>query len=99
MKITFNFHLAFNMSERHNILKDSIGFSKEKNIELEQIAMDMVINLIIGTSTYIVCGTLLEAVCFTLYNSTFHPFAKILDISEDSQGKLFQLLMYFNLYE
>ena len=85
LKKHLNFHLAFNMRERHIILNDSIGFHiKEK----EQIAMKMVTNLIIGCSAYILFGTLLEAIFFNLYNSMFHPFGKILDISNVSQGKL-----------
>ena len=90
LKKHLNCHLAFNMRERHIILYDSIGF-KEK----EQIAMKMVTNLIIGCSAYILFGTLLEAIFFNLYNSMFHPFGKILDISNVSQGKLVRTMGRF----
>ena len=83
LKKHLNFHLAFNMRERHIILYESIGFHIK-----EQIAMKMVTNLIIGCSAYILFGTLLEAIFFDFYNSMFHPFGKILDISNVSQGKL-----------
>ena len=48
--------------------------------------MKMVTWVVVGSSAYILFGTLLESIFFNLYNSTFHPFAKILDISETSQG-------------
>ena len=51
--------------------------------------MEMVTLLVVVSTAYILFGTLLEAIFFNLYNSSFHPFAKILDISETSQGKLF----------
>ena len=79
-----NLHLGFRIRERQNILYHSIGFHIK-----EYAAMEMVTNLIIGSSAYILFGTLFEAIFFNLYNSSFHPFAKILDISEGSQGKLF----------
>ena len=51
--------------------------------------METVTWLVIGSTTYVLLGTLLESLFFNLYNSSFHPFAKILDISETSQGRLF----------
>ena len=51
--------------------------------------MEMVTLLVVGSTAYILFGTLLESIFFNLYNSSFHPFAKILDISETSQGKSF----------
>ena len=73
------------MHERHKILYQSIGFYIK-----EHAAMTMVTNLITISSGYILFGTLLEAIFFKLYNSSFHPFARILDLSEGSQGILFQ---------
>ena len=52
--------------------------------------MEMVTLLVVGSTAYILFGTLLESIFFNLYNSLFHPFAKILDISEISQGKHLQ---------
>ena len=46
--------------------------------------------LVIGSTSYVLLGTLFESIFFNLYNSSFHPFAKILDLSDGSQGKLFQ---------
>ena len=68
---------------RHNILYHSIGFKAE-----EVYSMEMVTWVVVGSTTYILFGTLLESIFFNLYNSSFHPFAKILDISETSQGRL-----------
>ena len=50
--------------------------------------MEMVMWLVVGSTGYILLGTLLESIFFNLYNSSFHPFAKILDISETSQGRI-----------
>ena len=52
--------------------------------------MEMVTWLVIGSTAYVLFGTLLESIFFNLYNSSFHPFAKILDITETSQGKYLQ---------
>ena len=79
------FFLGFNMYERHKILYQSIGFHIK-----EHAAMEMVTNLITLSSAYILFGTLLEAIFFKLYNSSFHPFARILDTSECSKGISFQ---------
>ena len=51
--------------------------------------METILWLVFGSTAYILFGTLLESIFFNLYNSTFHPFAKILDISNTSQGRLF----------
>ena len=69
---------------RHNILYHSIGFKAE-----EGYSMEMVIWMVVGSTAYTLFGTLFESIFFNLYNSSFHPFAKILDISETSQGRLF----------
>ena len=65
------------MLERHTILYNSIGFLGE---ELE--AMHTITGLILNSTIYISIGILLEACFFYLYNSSLHPFAKILDVSE-----------------
>ena len=62
----------------------TIGFHKE-----EHESMEIVTWLVIGSTAYVLFGALIESIFFTLYNSSFHPFAKILDISETSQGRLF----------
>ena len=54
--------------------------------------MEMVTWLVIGSTAYVLLGTLFESIFFNLYNSSFHPFANILNISEGSQGNLFQPL-------
>ena len=51
--------------------------------------METVTWLVVGSTAYVLFGTLFESIFFNLYNSSFHPFAKILDISETSQGKSF----------
>ena len=55
--------------------------------------MEMVTLLVVGSTAYVLFGTLLESIFFNLYNSSFHPFAKILDISEDPQGRSLNLLL------
>ena len=52
--------------------------------------MEVVTWLVVGSTAYVLLGTLFESIFFNMYNSSFHPFAKILDLSEGSQGKLFQ---------
>ena len=61
--------------------------------------MEMVTLLVVGSTAYILFGTLLESIFFNLYNSSFHPFAKILDISDTSQGRLFQQYILINNYQ
>ena len=61
------------MKERHVLLFNSISFFKE-----EHDAMKTVTILIVGFTSYVVIGTLFEAIFFSLYNSSYHPFAKIL---------------------
>ena len=51
--------------------------------------MEMVTWLVIGSTAYVLFGALFESIFFVLYNSLFHPFAKILDDSETLQGRLF----------
>ena len=68
------------MRERHNKLYNSIGFLKE-----EQESMTAITNLILGFSIYIFIASILEAGFFHLYNSKYHPFAKILDLSKDTE--------------
>ena len=52
--------------------------------------MEMVTWLVVGSTTYVLFGTLFESIFFNLYNSSFHPFVKILDISQTSQGTFFK---------
>ena len=49
----------------------------------EHDAMITITFLVVGFTSYVVIGTLFEAIFFTLYNSTYHPFAKILDLSDE----------------
>ena len=51
--------------------------------------METVTLLVVGCTAYVLFGALMESIFFTLYNSSFHPFAKILDISNTSQGRSF----------
>ena len=66
--------------------------------------MEVVTGLVIGGTAYIMISALFEVIFFNLYNGSFHPFAKILDLSEGSKGKLFELLQvsyykHFNSYD
>ena len=67
------------MKERHVLLFNSISFFKE-----EHEAMKTVTILIVGFTSYVVIGTLFEAFFFCLYNSSYHPFANILDLSDEA---------------
>ena len=67
------------MKERHVILFNSISFFKE-----EHEAMKTVTILIVGFTSYVLIGTLFEAIFFSLYNSSYHPFANILDLSDEA---------------
>ena len=51
--------------------------------------MEIVTWLVFGSTAYVLFGALFESIFFVLYNSSFHPFAKILDISDSSQGRLY----------
>ena len=66
------------MKERHIFLYNSISILKE-----EHDAMITITFLVVGFTSYVVIGTLFEAIFFNLYNSTYHPFAKILDLSDE----------------
>ena len=67
------------MKERHVLLFNSISFFKE-----EHDAMKTVTILIVGFTSYVVIGTLFETLFFCLYNSSYHPFANILDLSDEA---------------
>ena len=55
--------------------------------------MEMVTWLIVGSTAYVLLGTLFQSIFYNLYNASYHPFAKILDLSEGSEGKLFKKYM------
>merc|ERR1712062_949908 len=84
------YYLAFKINGRHNILYLSIGFRAE-----ELYSMEVITWLVVGSTAYILFGTLLESIFFNLYNSTFHPFAKILDISNTSQATSIDKILDF----
>ena len=48
--------------------------------------MMKIANLTLISMTYTLIGTFMEATFFELYNSKYHPFNKILDISDDNEG-------------
>ena len=66
------------MQERHTILAETIGYLKK-----EQEALDRGYLILIGSSLFIVIGTILQVVFFWLYNGKCHPFANILEDSSD----------------
>ena len=61
------------MTERHNILTQTIGYHKE-----EQDALNSGYYLLIGSSVLVIVGSFLVAWFFWLYNGPLHPFANIL---------------------
>ena len=65
--------IASKITQRHNLLFNSIGWLKE---ELQ--SYEMVGYLVKGSLIYLGVGTLLEALFFILYNDYFHPFKAIL---------------------
>ena len=71
--------LVFEMEERHELLRHTIGFLQE-----EQDALDMGKLLTYLSLVYIVVGSGFETLFFFFYNNWFHPFARILqDSTED----------------
>ena len=67
------------MEERHELLWNTIGFLK-----MEQEALDRGQMIRNAALIYMLVGTLLEAFFFFLYNGICHPFAKILNDSDDA---------------
>ena len=67
------FLLVCKMQERHDILDRTIG-----HLDEEQDALDNGRLLLIGSSTTMIVGSILEPIFFHLYNGPCHPFANIL---------------------
>ena len=47
----------------------------------EEESMKNISNLIFGSSIYVLFSLIMEITFFILYNGSFHPFSKILDLS------------------
>ena len=72
-----------NVLERHNDLDAIIGVL---DIELESLERSFLFSWIFFPTWILL--TVVQAVCFILYNGRFHPLAKILDVCDESnQGK------------
>ena len=69
----FTFILAIRISERHNILSNSIGYLPEEQKAYEDVWMIASISLV----CVILCS-IMEAILFLLYNRRFHPFKNII---------------------
>ena len=46
--------------------------------------MEMVTWFIVGSTAYVLLGTLFQSIFYNLYNSSYHPFANILDLSDEA---------------
>ena len=68
-----------NILERHNELDATIGFLK---MEEESLERAFLFSWIFFPSWIIL--TVVQGLCFVLYNGRFHPLAKILDDPDDT---------------
>ena len=64
-----------NICARHNFLSDTIGVLPE-----ETKAYNLIIWLICSSHSCLLLLTIIEMICFFLYNSKYHPFKMILQI-------------------
>ena len=67
------FFTAIKISERHDILYETIGYLPEEQTSYEQV-------WIIANSSlvFVIIGTILEAILFVIYNEKVHPFKNII---------------------
>ena len=67
------FLTAIKISERHNILYETIGYLPEEQTSYEQV-------WIIANSSlvFVIFGTILEAILVVIYNEKVHPFKNII---------------------
>ena len=77
------FFSASKISERHEILYNSIGYLSE-----EQKAYERVWTLATLSLAFMIIGTTMEIVLFLLSNAKFHPFSQIL--SEPPKSTIIQ---------
>ena len=77
------FFTAIKISERHDILYETIGYLPEEQTSYEQV-------WIIANSSlvFVIFGTILEAILVIIYNEKVHPFKNIIIdfITAEKQG-------------
>ena len=78
-----------NICARHNFLFDTIGVLPE-----ETNAYNLIIWLIYSSHSCLLLLTIIEKICFFLYNSKCHPFKMILQI--EGIKMLYQNIFVFN---
>ena len=66
---------AFNIQERNEFLRNSIGFLKE-----EELALLNVWKFFDGSLAFLLLATFFQWIFFMLYNQNFHPFKDIIMI-------------------
>ena len=67
--------LGSNICARHNLMFNTIGVLPE-----ETNAYNLIIWLICSSHSCLLLPTIIEMICFFLYNSKYHPFKMILQI-------------------
>ena len=67
--------LGSNICARHNLMFNTIGVLPE-----ETSAYNLIIWLICSSHSCLLLLTIIEMICFFLYNSKYHPFKMILQI-------------------
>ena len=73
---------AIKISERHNILSNSIGYLPEEQKAHEDVWIITSISLVC-----IILSSITEAMLFILYNGRFHPFKNIIVDIKQHQSK------------
>ena len=85
--------LGSNICGRHNFLFDTMGVLPE-----EKNAYNLIIGLIYSSHSCLLLLTIIEMICFFLYNSKYHPFKMILQIEGISMIYLGIFVFYCNLF-
>ena len=82
----FHFILDYGILERHNQLDNTIGVL---DMEMESYEKSKLMAWIFYPTWILL--TIMQAVCFVLYNGKFHPLSKILDGHNDEIKGMSQL--------
>ena len=72
---------VYNLNARHALLYSTIGYLSNEQKSLENARF-----LLLTSFLYILIGTAIEIVFFTLYNGRYHPFGKIIMSDDDDDS-------------
>ena len=83
----------YRILERHIELEETIGVL---DMEVESYELSKWMAWVFYPTWILL--TIVQAICFILYNGSFHPLSKILDGSEVQRKGMSELCLYFNFF-